>query len=160
MPVEVVKIPGGLRVDGLDLRGGKCGCTSLARCCYSWSRVKKREAGLIEFTAKMTTPDTRDNYRWGYTVRKDGVTVSVAVEDARDKEIFSGFIPPALPQWEARGWEVLQSEAQREDGAVWRCSMCKRLYMDDREARPFGGLAEGWRCPGCEAPRGAFEKIG
>lgn len=160
MAVDIQKIPGGLRVDGLDLRGGKCGCTSLAKCCYSWSRAKKRDAGLVEFTAKATTPDTADNYNWGYRVRKDGVTVSVAVEDARDKEIYSGFIPPALRQWQERGWEVLESEADREDGPVWRCSMCKWLYREKEEGTAFEGLPEGWRCPECKAPKEAFEKIG
>ncbi|MEE9523770.1 MAG: hypothetical protein V3V59_03355, partial [Thermodesulfovibrionales bacterium] len=57
MKVEVTKIPGGFRIDGLDLLKGKCGCTSIAKCCYSWSKVKKKGSD-IQFEAKMTTPET------------------------------------------------------------------------------------------------------
>ncbi|MGD8351775.1 MAG: hypothetical protein PVG55_02150, partial [Nitrospirota bacterium] len=118
MPLEIEKIPGGFRVDGLELRGGKCGCTSVAKCCYSWSKVKKRGPDLVDLVAKMESPDTADNFTWSYTVRKDGVTVRVSVADARDKEIFSGFIPPSVKEWEARGWEVLERSGDREDGVV------------------------------------------
>jgi rubredoxin len=159
MPVEILRIPGGLRVDGLDLRGGKCGCTSIAKCCYSWSKVKKKGENLIEFTAKMTTPDTSEEFSWGYAVRKDGMTVSVSVDDAKDKTIYSGFFPPALQQWEARGWEVMEKRAAGRDAALWRCSTCKWLYKEDDEGIPFEKLTGDWRCPECNAPRGAFEKI-
>ncbi len=160
MPVELEKVAGGFRVDGLDLRGGKCGCTSVAKCCYSWSKVKKRSPDLIEFVAKMETPDTVDNFMWSYTVRKDGLTIRVSVADARDKEIYSGFIPPSVKEWEARGWDVLEKSGDREDGAVWRCSMCRWLYKDDVEGRPFEELPTDWKCPVCKASKASFEKIG
>lgn len=147
-------------MDGIELRSGKCGCTSIARCCYSLSRVRKRGDGLIEVTAKMTDPETRDVFTWGYVVTKEGVTVKVAVEDARDKEIYSGFIPPALDEWEARGWEVVERLGEREDGVVWRCAMCKWLYKEDSEGVPFNGLKKDWKCPKCSAGKDAFEKIG
>jgi rubredoxin len=160
MTPEVRKIPSGFSVDGIELKSGKCGCTSLAKCCYSWSKVKRRGEEFIEVTAKMTEPDTADTYQWGYTVRKDGFTVSVAVEDARDKEIFSGHIPPPVAVWEERGWEVLDRKGKREDGAVWRCATCKWLYREDAEGVPFEELPEGWTCPRCGAGRNVFERIG
>ncbi|NOX20599.1 MAG: hypothetical protein GXO99_04980 [Nitrospirae bacterium] len=106
MSVQVQKIPGGFRIDGLELKSGRCGCTSIARCCYSWSRVKKRKKGY-EFIAKMTAPDTKENHDWGYTVKKEDVVITVKVEDAQDKEIYSGYLPPFLTQWNERGWETV-----------------------------------------------------
>jgi rubredoxin len=158
--IEIKKIPSGFSVDGLELRGGKCGCTSVAKCCYTWSKVKKRGADLIELSAKMTGPDTSDDFQWSYTVSKEGVTVKVTVDDARDKAIYSGFIPPSVKQWEARGWEVVESSGDREDGAVWRCSMCRWLYKEDKEGTPFEDLPDDWRCPLCKAAKSAFERIG
>lgn len=35
MPVAIEKIPGGFSIDGLALKAGKCGCTSIAKCCYT-----------------------------------------------------------------------------------------------------------------------------
>lgn len=159
MSVEMKKIPGGFEVDGLKLLKGKCGCTSIAKCCYSWSKVKKT-ATTLSFIAKMTSPDTADTYNWRYTVQKDGVTVNVMVEDARDKEIYSGFIPPSVKEWESRGWEVLEKEGDREDATVWRCAMCKWLYRDDTEGTAFDQLPSDWKCPVCNAPKSHFEKIG
>lgn len=160
MPVEIEKIPGGFRLDGLELRSGKCGCTSVAKCCYSWSKVKKRGPDLVEFVAKMETPDTTENFTWGYAVRKDGMTVRVSVADARDKEIYSGYIPPSVKEWEAKGWEVLELSGDREDGVVWRCSMCRWLYKEDKEGTPFEELPRDWKCPLCKASKSVFERVG
>jgi rubredoxin len=159
MEITFEKIRGGFMVDGLKLLKGKCGCTSIARCCYSWSKVKKRNGG-IEFEAKMTTPDSKEVFNWGYTVRKNGHTVTVRVEDAGDKEIYSGFIPPSVKEWEDRGWEVIEKEGERQDGAVWRCAMCKWLYNDNREGSPFEQLPDDWQCPKCGVLKRDFEKIG
>ncbi len=158
MFVEIQKVPGGFMVDGLKLLKGKCGCTSIAKCCYSWSKVKQKGSEVI-FEAKMTAPDTKDCYRWGYRVRKNGTTVNVAVEDARDKEIYSGFIPPSVSEWESRGWEVVQKEGDSEDSAVWRCAMCKWLYKNDKEQTPFEELPDNWLCPVRGASKREFEKI-
>ena len=93
--VEIKKIPGGYNVDGFELKNGKCGCTSVVKCCYSWSKAKVKDAKYVEFTAKTTSPDTKDNFNWGYKVKKGNITVSVDVEDAEDKVIHSG-IPSSL----------------------------------------------------------------
>jgi rubredoxin len=159
MTVEVNKIPGGFRVDGLELLKGKCGCTSIAKCCYSWSKVK-RKGSDIGFEAKMTTPETQENFDWVYTVTKGGITVRVVVEDAHDKEIYSGFIPPAISEWKEKGWEVKEQAGERGDGVVWRCAMCRWLYKDDREDTLFGELPDDWKCPKCNVSKDEFEKIG
>jgi len=159
MEVEISKIPGGLEVDGLRLLRGKCGCTSLAKCCYSWSKLKQKGSDIV-FEAKLSAPDTKDNYEWGYTVSRDGVTVTVTVEDARDKEIYSGYIPPAVGEWEGRGWTVTEKNGDREDGVVWRCAMCKWLYRENEEGTPFEELPDDWKCPTCGAPKNEFERIG
>ena len=158
MTVELKKVPGGLEVDGLMLLRGKCGCTSLAKCCYSWSKVKQK-GDQVMFEAKLSAPDTQDNYEWGYTVTKEGMTITVTVEDARDKEIYSGYIPPAAGEWEGRGWTVVEKKGEREDGNVWRCAMCKWLYRENEEGTSFEELPEDWRCPTCGAPKSEFEKI-
>jgi len=146
-------------VDGLKLMKGKCGCTSFARCCSTWSKVKKRNGG-VELEAKMTAPDTEEIFSWGYTVRKNGTTVTVKVEDARDKEIYSGYIPPSVSQWEEKGWEVVDKTADREDAGVWRCAICKWLYKENNEEVLFEELPDDWKCPLCGAPKRDFEKIG
>lgn len=160
MGVKIEKIPGGFRIDGLDLRNGKCGCTSIAKCCYSWSKVKKKGEAMYEFVAKMTTADSSDHFNWGYTVTKDGVTVVVSVEDARDKDVSSAYIPPSAGEWEARGWTVVARDGDREDGIVWRCAMCKWLYKEDQEGIAFEALPGDWRCPVCKAGKNSFERIG
>ncbi len=158
MPIE--KVPGGFKIDGLLLLNGKCGCTSVAKCCYSWSKVKKKGDDTIEFTSKMTTADSEDHFSWGYTVVKDGVTVKVKVEDARDKDTSSAYIPPAVKQWEERGWTVIERDGEREDGVVWRCATCKWLYKNDIQDTPFEELPDDWKCPVCKAGKNVFEKIG
>lgn len=160
MEISIEKIPGGFRFDGLELKTGKCGCTSVAKCCYSWSKVKKKGEDLFEFAAKMTTADSADHFNWSYTVRKNGVTVKVAVEDARDKDVSSAFIPPSVREWEANGWEVVEKEGDREDGVVWRCAMCKWLYKEKEQGARFEELPDDWKCPVCKAGKNVFEKIG
>jgi len=158
MTVAVNRIPGGIEVDGLRLLKGKCGCTSLAKCCYTWSKLK-RKGEDIRFEVKLTTPDTRDNFNWGYKAVKDGVTVTVTVEDARDKDTASAFIPPPASAWESLGWEIVEKDGEREDGVVWRCAMCKWLYKEDEQGVPFEELPGDWRCPVCGAGKDAFELI-
>jgi len=157
--VEVRKVAGGFEADGVVLLKGKCGCTSLARCCYSWTKVKKK-GNTVEVTAKLSDPDTKDLFHWSYTVTKAGVTVRVTVEDARDKVISAGVIPPPVSVWEARGWSVVEKSGDREDGVVWRCAMCKWLYKEDEEGRPFTDLPGSWKCPTCGVGKEQFERIG
>jgi rubredoxin len=159
MEVTVEKIPGGFRVDGLDLVGGKCGCTSILPCCHSWSKVKK-SGNAVSFVMKATSPDTSDHFQWGYSLKKGDYTVDVKVEDARDKKIFSGFYPPPLENWVEKGWEVVTREGAREDFEVWRCATCKWLYKEKEQGTRFDDLPADWRCPVCRATKDAFEKVG
>jgi rubredoxin len=158
MDISVDKIPGGFRVDGLDLRSGKCGCTSVLKCCHSWSKVK-RNGNAFSYRGKATAPDTRDNFAWGYTVKKGEYSVSVSMEDARDKSLFSGYYPPGLEDWTARGWEVEEKEAAREDYGLWRCAVCKWLYKEQEEGARFEELPPEWKCPVCGAGKESFEKV-
>ncbi len=160
MAVEIEKIPGGFKIDGLSLIGMKCGCATPLKCCYTWSKVKKKGGNRFEFKAKATTPETVDNFTWGYEVKKDGTTIHVEVEDARDKDIFSGFFPPSVNAWVERGWEIIEKHGDREDGVLWRCAMCKWLYKEDKEGRPFEELPKDWVCPVCGASKDNFEMIG
>jgi len=159
MGITIEKAPGGFKIDGLQLLGGKCGCTSLLSCCFSWSKVK-RHGNTISFSAKSDTPQTKDNFQWGYTVTKDGYTVEVEFNDARDKTIFSGYYPPRLEEWINRGWQITAKIGNREDGTIWRCAACKWLYKEDLEHVTFEELPSDWRCPVCKATKDVFEKIG
>lgn len=159
MEVSVEKAPGGFRIDGLDLRGGKCGCTSVLKCCFSWSKVK-RSGNTFTYTAKADTPDTKENFSWGYTATKGDHTIEVTFDDARDKKIFSGFYPPRIEELEARGWTITARNGNRADGSLWRCAACKWLYKDDVEQTPFATLPDDWRCPVCKVGKEEFEKIG
>ena len=159
MSIVIIKVPGGLEVDGIVLKNGKCGCTSFAACCYTWSRVKKK-GSEIEFFAKASAPDTEDTFDWSYKVAKEGVTVLVSVQDARDKDIYSGFLPPQVNEWTDRGWKVLAKSGEREDGVVWRCGMGKWLYKENVEEVPFSELSDDWTCPKCCSTKTGFELIG
>lgn len=86
--------------------------------------------------------------------------MKVEVQDARDKQIFSGYMAPPLEAWQERGWSVEASHGAREDDRLWRCSMCRWLYKEKQEGAPFEALPEGWACPTCKAGRGSFEDIG
>jgi rubredoxin len=156
--VEIKKIPGGYNVDGFDLKNGKCGCTSVIKCCHSWSKVKVKDANFVDFQAKTTSPDTKDTFQWGYKIKKDSVVVSVHVEDAEDKVIHSGYLPPSVHEWQERGWEVLESTGDRKDGVLLRCAMCKWLYKERNEGTPFESLPDEWTCPVCG--QRSFEIIG
>jgi len=159
MEVSIDKIPGGFSVDGLALKNGKCGCTAVLPCCYSWSKVK-RTGNSFYFTAKLSGPDSKDIFLWSYTVRKGDSTVEVSIEDARDKEIFSGFYPPALEDWTARGWEIIKKEGSREDFGVWRCAACRWLYKERDHSIKFADLPEDWKCPVCKVGKDSFEQVG
>jgi rubredoxin len=158
MSVNIGKIPGGLSVDGLDLKNGKCGCTTVLPCCYSWSKVK-RSGEKVLFVAKSTGPETRDPFSWSYAVKKEDVIVEVSFEDARDKRIFSGFYPPQLEEFLEKGWELVAKTGDREDFGVWRCAACRWLYKEKNEQAPFGGLPDDWKCPVCKAGKESFEQV-
>jgi hypothetical protein len=110
----VKKVPGGYRVDGLDLLRGNCDRTTGLwpaggddyRQTYS---VVKREGNVVAFFAKAVTFNTQDKYEWGYRVKKGSIEVDVLVYDTRHPKtfIFWGKYPPPVSAWQARGWEVL-----------------------------------------------------
>ncbi len=159
MDIVIEKIPGGIRVDGLDLKNGKCGCTSVLPCCYSWTKAKI-SGNIISFSGKATGPESVELFNWGYTVRKHDLTVQVAMEDTRDKTIFAGYYPPRLEQWTAKGWEVVSKTGEREDFDLWRCAVCKWLYKDQDQSVIFNELPDDWKCPVCKAQKSSFERIG
>ena len=43
--------------------------------------------------------------------------------------------------------------------AKWRCTICGYIYDEEREPTLFEALPEEWRCPVCNAPKYAFEKL-
>jgi len=159
MDITIEKIPGGISVDGLEIRNGKCGCTTVLPCCYSWSRVKRSGTSIV-FTAKTTGPNTKDNFSWSYTVKKGDFIVDVSMEDARDKKIFSGYYPPRVDEWHDKGWEVVKKEGEREDFGLWRCSACKWLYKEKVQKNKFRDLPDEWKCPLCSTGKSVFEQVG
>lgn len=42
---------------------------------------------------------------------------------------------------------------------MWKCSICGYEYNEAAEGTPFGDLPDDWKCPVCNAPKDAFEKI-
>lgn len=154
----VSKIPGGFRVDGLELKTGKCGCMTVLPCCYSWSKVRMSGNSLI-FSGKATSPDTKDSFTWGYIVNKGDLILDVTMEDARDKVLFSGYYPPRVEDWIAKGWQVIRKQGNPEDHDVWRCAACKWLYKEHQQKSRFEDLTENWKCPICLSGKDVFEKI-
>jgi len=159
MDVSVEKIPGGIRIDGLDLKNGKCGCTSVLPCCYSWTKVKK-SGNTFTFAGKATGPESIELFSWGYKVKKGEYVVEVSMDDARDKTIFSGYYPPRLEEWTEKGWETVSKTGEREDFGLWRCATCKWLYKEKENGRGLDEQPDDWKCPVCKAAKNAFEKIG
>ena len=154
----IEKIPGGISVDGLPFRNGKCGCTTVLPCCYSWSKVK-RNGDTVTFVAKATGPETAAAFTWGYSVRKGTVTVEVSIEDDRDKKIFSGYYPPRLEEFLAKGWELVKKEGEREDFGIWRCAACRWLYKEKEQQAKFEDLPDDWKCPVCKVGKSSFEQV-
>ncbi len=103
----IEKIPGGFRVDGLELRRGKCGCGGMGGdCCFTYSKVT-HQGTVFNYEGKATAPSTNNNYEWGYRVRSGDAAVSVTMIDTRDnKDFFSGCYPPPVSAWKDKGWEV------------------------------------------------------
>ncbi len=159
MEVTIEKAPGGFLIDGIELRGGKCGCTSMLKCCLSWSKLK-RSGNVLSYTAKADTPETKENFFWGYTAKKGDFVIEVSFDDARDKQIFSGWYPPRIEDLVSKGWEITAKKGDRADGVLWRCAACKWLYKEDVEETKFEALPVNWKCPVCKAGKDAFEKIG
>ena len=159
MEISVEKIPGGFRVDGLELKNGKCGCTSVLPCCYSWTKVK-RSGNAFTFSGKASGPESHEVFTWGYIVKKGDVVITVSMEDASDKTIFSGYYPPRLEEWLESGWELAGKTGERRDFHLWRCATCKWLYKEADQAARFEDLPDDWTCPVCRAGKHAFEKVG
>lgn len=113
----IKKVHAGYQVDGLDLVRANCGCGGLTGpggygvgdCCLTYSTVKQ-EDNVVSFFAKGSTPKTKQNFEWGYRVKKGPVEVDVLVYDTRNPKDFpfGGKYPPPLADWQARGWQVLE----------------------------------------------------
>ncbi len=109
------KIHGGYKVDGLELKAANCGCGGLTGpggsgvgdCCMTFSRVK-HEGNTIQYFGKKTTPNTTDNFEWGYKVKKGDHEIEVRMLDTRgaQKFKFGGFPPPPASAWKEKGWQV------------------------------------------------------
>ena len=129
----IKKVEGGYQVDGLDLLGAKCGCGGLTElggcemrdCCFTYSTVKYKD-NTVAFFAKVTTPRTKDNYEWGYRVKKGPVEVDVLVYDTRTPRdfTFGGAYPPPASAWQELGWRVMNQFERplRGPGPAWRRS--------------------------------------
>ena len=111
------KVPGGYRVDGLELLRANCGCGGLTGpggsgtgdCCFTFSTVK-HDGNKVMFVGKYTTPNTTNNYEWGYRVKKGDHEVDVKMLDTRGPKNFKfgGHLPPPLSAWTAKGWTVVE----------------------------------------------------
>ncbi len=112
----VEKVHGGYKVDGLELLRANCGCGGLTGpggagmgdCCFTFSQVKA-EGDKVSYFGKYTTPNTTNNFEWGYKVKKDGHEVEVKMLDTRGPKNFKfgGHLPPPLSAWTAKGWTVV-----------------------------------------------------
>jgi hypothetical protein len=110
------KVHGGYKVDGLELKAANCGCGGLTGpggsgtgdCCFTFSRVKA-DGNTLMYYGKKTTPNTTNNYEWGYQVKKKDHVVDVKMVDTRGPASFKfgGVEPPPLAAWKGKGWEVV-----------------------------------------------------
>jgi hypothetical protein len=111
----IEKVKGGYEVDGLKLCAANCGCGGLSGpggsgigdCCMTYSRVK-HDGNTVMYIGKKTTPNTSNNFEWGYKVKKDGTQVEVKMLDTRGATFkFGGVEPPPLSAWQKKGWTVV-----------------------------------------------------
>jgi hypothetical protein len=112
----IEKVHGGYKVDGLELKAANCGCGGLSGpggsgtgdCCFTYSRLK-HEGNSIKYFGKITTPNTTNNYEWGYKVKKGDHEVDVQMLDTRGPKNFKfgGHLPPPLSAWKEKGWQVV-----------------------------------------------------
>ncbi len=112
----IKKVQNGYEVDGLVLQRGNCGCGGLTGpggagvgdCCLTYSTVK-HEGNKVSFFAKGTTPNTTDNFAWGYRVKKGDMEVDVLVHDTKNVKNFDygGYYAPPVSAWKDKGWEVV-----------------------------------------------------
>ena len=42
---------------------------------------------------------------------------------------------------------------------IYRCNVCGYEYDEQAEGTPFDQLPDTWKCPGCNAPKSAFEPV-
>jgi hypothetical protein len=121
----IEKVKGGYKVDGLALLSANCGCGGLAGpggsglgdCCMTFSRVR-HEGNSIQYVGKKTTPNTTNNFEWGYKVKKDGTEIEVKVLDTRNPAgfKFGGVDPPPLAAWQQKGWQVVDQFERAVEG--------------------------------------------
>ncbi len=125
MGALIEKVQHGYRVDGLDLVRSNCGCGSLSGsggvtgdCCHTFSTVK-HEGEKVFYVGKATTPNTTNNYKWGYRVKKGAAEVDVTMFDTRSPKTFKfgGVQPPALAAWKQKGWEVVEQFEEPLEGS-------------------------------------------
>ncbi|MFA5110983.1 MAG: hypothetical protein WC443_06235 [Desulfobaccales bacterium] len=112
----IEKVKGGYKVDGLELKSANCGCggvsglggSGVGDCCMTFSRVK-HDGDTVTYIGKKTTPNTTNNFEWGYKVKKDGTQVEVKMLDTRGPVSFKfgGVEPPPLSAWQKKGWQVV-----------------------------------------------------
>jgi hypothetical protein len=112
----VEKMKGGYKVDGLELLAANCGCGGLSGpggsgvgdCCMTFSRVKQ-DGDTITYVGKKTSPNTTNNFEWGYKVKKGGTEVQVTMLDTRGAAgfKFGGIEPPPVSAWKNKGWQVM-----------------------------------------------------
>ena len=111
--ILVKRVSGGYRVDGLDLLESsgnlpqESGEAAANNSNQTYSTVK-RVGNVVAYFAKVSTAKTRDNYEWGYRVRKGPLEVDVLVYDTWDRHDlhFRGHYPPPASAWEKCGWEI------------------------------------------------------
>jgi hypothetical protein len=125
MAALIEKVKGGYKVDGLELLAANCGCGGLSGpggsgfgdCCMTYSRVK-HDGDTITYIGKKTTPNTTNNFEWGYKVKKDGAEVEVKMLDTRGPVNFrfGGIEPPPLSAWQQKGWQVVNQYERPLEG--------------------------------------------
>jgi hypothetical protein len=120
----IEKVYGGYRVDGLELLAGNCGCGGMSGsgyvtgdCCHTYSQVK-HDGNHVHYLGKTTTPNTSNNYEWGYRVTKGDAEVTVQMFDTRDPKTFKfgGHLPPPLSAWKELGWQVVEQYERPLEG--------------------------------------------
>ncbi len=156
------KVHGGYKVDGLELKAANCGCGGLTGpggsgtgdCCFTYSRVKVA-GDTLKYFGKYTTPNTSNNYEWGYKVKKDGHEVEVQMLDTRGPKNFKfgGSPPPPLSAWTSKGWQVVNQfehpvEGTGEPLPDWCASSesaCERPPVEIEEGKGYK-TGKGCKC--------------
>lgn len=90
----------------------------------------------------------------GEVVQAISIKEGIPLTYAYYKQVKKGTVPKNAPTYALSAKETKQEESAAQQ--QYKCGVCGYIYSD---TTPFKELGEAYKCPVCNAPKTAFEKI-